>query len=44
MGSSLKKISVCHNNPNGSSTTKINKHTPPGCSLFTHCSFDNTKN
>ena len=27
-----------------SSTTKINKHTPSGYSLFTHCSFDKTKN
>ena len=27
-----------------SSTTKINKHTPPGYSLFTHCSFDTAKN
>ena len=24
----LEKISTCHNNPNESSTTKINKHTP----------------
>ena len=27
-----------------SSTTEINKHTPSGYSLFTHCSFDKTKN
>ena len=27
-----------------SATTKINKHTPSGYSLFTHCSFDTTKN
>ena len=26
------------------STNKINKHTPYGCSLFIHCSFDTTKN
>ena len=26
------------------STTKINKNTPSGFSLFTHCSFDKTKN
>ena len=32
------------NNPNNSSTTKINKHTPSGYSLFTHCSFDESKN
>ena len=37
-------MNTCHNNPEKSSTTKINKHTPSGCSLFTHCSFDTTKN
>ena len=36
-------MSTCHNNPEKSST-KINKHTPSGCSLFTHCSFDTRKN
>ena len=40
----LEKMSTCHNNPKKSSTTKINKHTPSGYSLFTHCSFDETKN
>ena len=40
----LDKIDTCHNNPEKSSTTKINKHTASGYSLFTHCSFDNTKN
>ena len=40
----LEKISICHNDPEKSSTTKINKHTPSGYSLFTHCSFDATKN
>ena len=40
----LEKMSTCINNPNGSSTTKINKHTPSGYSIFTHCSFDQTKN
>ena len=39
-----KKISTCHNNPNKSSTTKKNKHTASAYSLFTHCSFDATKN
>ena len=39
----LKKISICRNNPKKSSTTKISKHTAPGYSLFTHCSFDATK-
>ena len=40
----LEKINTCHNNPennnnnnNNPSTTKINKHTPSGYSLFTHC-------
>ena len=36
-------MSTCKNNPNKSSTTKINKHTPSGYSLFTHCSFDESK-
>ena len=40
----LEKIYTCHNNHERSSTTKINKHTPSGHSLFTHCSFDTTKN
>ena len=37
-------MSTCHNNLKTSSTTKINNHTASGCSLFTHCSFDATKN
>ena len=40
----LKKMSTRQNNPNESSTTEINKHTPSGYSLFTHCSFDKTRN
>ena len=40
----LEKISTCINNPNESSTTEINKHTPSGYSIFTHCSFDKSKN
>ena len=41
----LEKMNNCDNNPKKkSSTTKINKHTPSGYSLFTHCSFDTTKN
>ena len=40
----LEKMSTCKNNPNESSTTEINKHVPSGYSLFTHCSFDKTKN
>ena len=35
---------TCQNNSNESSTTEINKHVPSGYSLFTHCSFDKTKN
>ena len=37
-------MSTCQNNPNESSTTKISKHIPSGCSLFIYCSFDQTKN
>ena len=40
----LEEMNTCHNNPEKSSTTKINKHTPSDYSLFTHCSFDTTKN
>ena len=40
----LEKMSTCQNNRNESSTTEINKHTPSGYSLFTHCSFDKSKN
>ena len=40
----FEKISTCYNNLEESSTTEINKHTPSGYSLFTHCSFDKTKN
>ena len=39
----LEKMSTCQNNPNKSSTTKINKHTPSGYSIFSHCSFDESK-
>ena len=40
----LKKMSTCQNNLRESSTTEINKHVPSGYSLFTHCSFDKSKN
>ena len=40
----LEKMSTCINNPNESSTTEINKHTPSGYSIFTSCSFDESKN
>ena len=39
----LEKMSTCYNNPEESSTTRINKHTPSGYSIFTHCSFDKSK-
>ena len=40
----LENMSTCHNNLKESYTAKVNKHTPSGYSLFTHCSFDATKN
>ena len=40
----LVKMNTCYDSPEKSSTNKINKHTPSGYSLFTHCSFDITKN
>ena len=40
----LEKMSTCQNKPNESSTTEINKHIPSGYSLFSHCSFDQSKN
>ena len=40
----LEKMNPCHNNPEKLSTIKINKHSPSGYSLLTHCSFDTTKN
>ena len=40
----LEKMSTCQNNSNKSSTTKINKHTPSGYSIFTNCSFYKSKN
>ena len=36
-------MSTCQNNPNESSTTEINKRTPSGYLLFTHCSFNKSK-
>ena len=40
----LEKISTFCNNPEESSTTEVNKHTPSGYSIFTNCSFDKRKN
>ena len=40
----LEKIKTCHNDPNKSSTMKMNEHTHSGYSLLhTYCLFDNTK-
>ena len=44
MESLLKKIHTCNNNLEKSSATKVNKHAASGCSLFTYCSLDVTKN
>ena len=40
----LEKMDTCYNNPNGSSSNEINKHTSSGYLLFRHFSFDKTKN
>ena len=40
----LENMSTCIYNLNESSTTEINKDTPSGYSIFTHCSFDKSKN
>ena len=40
----LEKMNTCYDSPEKLSTTKINKHTPSGYSLFTYCLFDETKN
>ena len=37
-------MSTCINNPNESSTTKTNKHTLSRYSIFTSCSFDESRN
>ena len=40
----LEKISTCYNNPDLSSTTKVNQYVPSGYSIFTNCSFDKSYN
>ena len=40
----FEKMHSCQNNPEKSCTEKKIKHTPSGYSLFTNCSFDETKN
>ena len=37
-------MSTCYDTPEESSTTKINKRSPSGYSIFTHCSFQKSKN
>ena len=36
----LKKIDTCYNNPDLSSTTKINQHIPSGYSIYTNCYYN----
>ena len=40
----LKKMNTCGNNPEKSSTAKINEHEISSYSMFTHYSFDAEKN
>ena len=40
----LTKIDTCYNNPDLSSTTKINQHIQSGYSIYTNCSFDKFNN
>ena len=40
----LKKIDTYQNNPDLSSTAKINQHIPSGYSIYTSCSFDKSYN
>ena len=40
----LEKMSTCHNTPEKSTATKINKRISSGYSLFTHYLFDTTEN
>ena len=40
----LEKMNTCYDSPEKSSATKLNKHTPSGYSLFTHCSLNKAEN
>ena len=40
----MKKIDTCYNNPDLSSTTKINQHIPSEYSIYTNFSFDKSNN
>ena len=44
MESLVKKIGGCTNNPENSSTTKLDEHTPCGCSMSTIWAFNNVEN
>ena len=44
IGSLLKKMNPCTNDPDKSSTTQLNKHEMCGYSLITDCSFDEKNN
>ena len=44
LGSIFEKISGCENDPEKSSTIKVNKHIASGYSFFSHWLFDTTKN
>ena len=44
MESLLVKIDNCQNNPEKTSTVKINSHRPSGFPMFTHWPFDVMKN
>ena len=44
LGCLLEKMHSFQNNLEKSYTEKKTKHTPPGYSIFTNCSFDSTKN
>ena len=39
----LEKMDTRYDSSEKSSTAKINKHTPSGYSLFTHCSFNKAR-
>ena len=43
IGSLLRNLDTCANDPDKLSTAKINKHEMSGYSLFTDCSFDEKK-
>ena len=40
----IEKIDTCYNNPELSSTTKINQHILSGYSIYSNCSFDKANN